>query len=62
MMQPVGFTENKYISNQMRIRRKEQYVESTQYTFHHLALFCTYTNFYVKYVLLSTDPPLVIDY
>jgi hypothetical protein len=29
--------------------------------FHHLALFVTDTNVYVKDILLSTDPPLVRD-
>jgi hypothetical protein len=29
--------------------------------FHHLALFITDTNVYVKDILLSTDPPLVRD-
>jgi hypothetical protein len=29
--------------------------------FHHLALFVTDTNVYVKEILLSTDPPLVRD-
>jgi hypothetical protein len=33
--------------------------KNTQYTFHHLALFVTDTNIYVKDILLSTDPPLV---
>jgi hypothetical protein len=35
--------------------------KTTQYTFHHLDLFVTDTNVYVKYILLSTDPPLVRD-
>jgi hypothetical protein len=61
-----GITENKYISDQRRISRKEQYVDESlnnkeQYTFHHLALFVTDTNVYVKEILLSTDPPLVRD-
>jgi hypothetical protein len=29
--------------------------------FHHLALFVTDTNVYVKDIILSTDPPLVRD-
>jgi hypothetical protein len=29
--------------------------------FHHLALFVTDTNIYVKDIFLSTDPPLVRD-
>jgi hypothetical protein len=35
--------------------------KNTQYTFHHLALFVTDTNVYVKDILLSTEPPLVRD-
>jgi hypothetical protein len=39
--------------------REVSTTENTQYTFHHLALFVTDTNVYVKDILLSADPPLV---
>jgi hypothetical protein len=39
--------------------REVSTTKNTQYTFHHLALFVTDTNVYVKDILLSTDPPLV---
>jgi hypothetical protein len=38
-----------------------QLCKEPQYVFHHLALFVTDTNVYVKDILLSTDPPLVGD-
>jgi hypothetical protein len=41
--------------------REVSTTKNTQYTFHHLALFVTDTNVYVKDILLSTDPPLVRD-
>jgi hypothetical protein len=41
--------------------REVSTTKNTQYTFHHLALFVTGTNIYVKDTLLSTDPPLVRD-
>jgi hypothetical protein len=41
--------------------REVSTTKNTQYTFHHLALFVTDTNVYVKDTLLSTDPPLVRD-
>jgi hypothetical protein len=40
--------------------REVSTTQNTQYTFHHLALFVTDTNVYVKYIR-STDPPLVRD-
>jgi hypothetical protein len=41
--------------------REVSSTKNTQYTFHHLALFITDTNVYIKDILLSTDPPMVRD-
>jgi hypothetical protein len=41
--------------------REVSTTKNTQYMFHHLALFVTNTNIYVKDILLSTNPPLVRD-
>jgi hypothetical protein len=41
--------------------REVSTTKNTKYTFHHLALFVTDTNVYVKDILLSTNPPLVRD-
>jgi hypothetical protein len=41
--------------------REVSTTKNIQYMFHHLALFVTDTNVWVKDILLSTDPPLVRD-